>query len=175
MMRKDMQLRWTRRMAAVAFGAVLLPASCSSQPAVSSRAHSATAPSTAAATPATITPTSTAASASLPTATATPAVTSIPSPTSKPAPAIIKVVEPSEANYLSWTYAPDKLTLHVGDTVVWTNTGKATHTVTADNGAFDSGSLRPGQSWRFTFTKVGTYAYHCIFHPWMKSIIVIAR
>jgi plastocyanin len=86
-----------------------------------------------------------------------------------------KIIEPSATNYLGWTYAPDTLTVHLGDHVVWTNIGQAAHTVTADGGAFDSGSLNTHQTWTFVFSKVGTYAYHCTFHPWMKGTVTVVQ
>jgi plastocyanin len=47
------------------------------------------------------------------------------------------------------------------------------HTVTADDGtSFDSGSTDPKAAFTFTPTAVGTFAYHCTFHPWMKATLV---
>ena len=89
------------------------------------------------------------------------------------APAAIQaqIVEPNANNYQSWTYRPDSLTVHVGQAVTWTNVGEAAHTVTADTSAFDSGTLGTHQAWTFVFSKVGAYAYHCTFHPWMKGTV----
>lgn len=52
-----------------------------------------------------------------------------------------------------------------GDTVVWTNRMSKKHTVTADNGEFDSGALAKGQSFTHVFDSAGTVPYHCDFHP----------
>jgi plastocyanin len=77
------------------------------------------------------------------------------------------------------TYVPAKLTIKVGTTVEWKNTGKALHDVTTDAslaqkksdvalppGAkpFDSGFMAPGASWSYTFTVPGHYVYLCIPH-----------
>jgi len=67
-------------------------------------------------------------------------------------------------------YNPDSLTIHIGDKVTWRNneTGlyAPQHTATSDDGhTFDSGYLNPGQSFTFTFTKAGTYKFHCNVHP----------
>jgi plastocyanin len=48
--------------------------------------------------------------------------------------------------------------------VVWAHKGQRKHTVTADDGAFNSGTLEAGGSFKQTFDKPGTYAYFCEFH-----------
>jgi len=52
----------------------------------------------------------------------------------------------------------------VGATVVWTHKGQKPHTVTADDGSFDSGKLENGASFKQTFGTVGTFPYFCQFH-----------
>lgn len=61
----------------------------------------------------------------------------------------------------------------VGTTVVVTNTDAAPHTWSADDGAFDSGALGEGETFEFTFTEAGEFAYHCNFHPSMTGTIVV--
>ena len=52
-----------------------------------------------------------------------------------------------------------------GDTVCWTNDGGLSHDVTSDApGAFSSGNLPPGQSFRHTFPSAGSYPYYCSLH-----------
>jgi plastocyanin len=60
-----------------------------------------------------------------------------------------------------------------GDTVTWTNRMNAIHTVTADNGEFDSGNLRKDQSFSHTFTSAGAVAYHCEIHPFMTGQVTV--
>jgi plastocyanin len=38
------------------------------------------------------------------------------------------------------------------------------HTVTADDGSFDSGNLNPTQSFSLVFNTVGQFNYHCQYH-----------
>ena len=52
----------------------------------------------------------------------------------------------------------------VGTTVVWTHKSQRKPTVTADDGAFDSGTLEAGGSFKQTFDKAGTFPYFCQFH-----------
>jgi plastocyanin len=63
-----------------------------------------------------------------------------------------------------FSFSPKTLTIEPGDTVTWTNNGGIPHTVTADNGSFDSGSLAPGQTFTHTFAAAATVPYHCSFH-----------
>ncbi len=51
-----------------------------------------------------------------------------------------------------------------GTTVQWINDDSVAHTVTADGGAFDSGSLAPGATFSFTFSQAGDFPYYCHFH-----------
>lgn len=70
-------------------------------------------------------------------------------------------------------YLPNEITIRVGTKVTWVNNDNTVHTVTADNGSFDSRLLRKGQSWNYTFTKPGIYEYHCDPHPWMKGKVIV--
>jgi plastocyanin len=63
-------------------------------------------------------------------------------------------------------FTPEAVTVNVGDTVVWTNSGKVAHDVTALNGgAFTSPrNLAPGATFSYTATTAGTFAYVCTIH-----------
>ena len=76
-------------------------------------------------------------------------------------------------------YVPEKLTVMVGTTVEFMNTGQVIHDVTTDPSVaqdksdvsippdakpFDSGFIPPGQSWSYTFTVPGRYRYACVPH-----------
>jgi plastocyanin len=71
-------------------------------------------------------------------------------------------------------FSPRSVSAVVGDSVTWTNRGSAVHTATADNGSFDSGTVKPGGKWRFALAKVGRFRYHCSFHPNMVGTITVA-
>ncbi|MBB5889203.1 cupredoxin family copper-binding protein [Kutzneria kofuensis] len=74
-----------------------------------------------------------------------------------------------------YAFAPASLTVHVGDTITWTNQDQAPHDVTTTAGpvAVHSPMLMTGQSWTYTFTQPGTYAYICSIHPDMKAQITV--
>jgi plastocyanin len=61
-------------------------------------------------------------------------------------------------------FEPRTVTVPAGTTVVWVNRDAFAHTVTADNGSFDSGLIPPGGAFRFTFERPGTYPYYCVPH-----------
>jgi plastocyanin len=61
-------------------------------------------------------------------------------------------------------YAPARETVPLNSTVTWTNNGSIQHTVTSDDGKFNSGVLDPGDTASFTFAAPGRYPYHCMFH-----------
>lgn len=84
-------------------------------------------------------------------------------------------------------FQPETLTVEVGTTVTWENTGSAAHTVTAyeddlpsgaeyfASGGFDSesaaragypgdGGVGGGESYEHTFERAGTFPYFCIPH-----------
>jgi plastocyanin len=77
-----------------------------------------------------------------------------------------------------FAFSPKTIKIHVGTRVVWTNDSSAPHTVTASNGAFDSGTqnlIKPNKSWSFVFHKVGKYKYTCVLHPYMKGTVIVTK
>jgi plastocyanin len=74
---------------------------------------------------------------------------------------------------MNFAFSPATLTVKVGTKVTWTNKDQVTHTVTADQGAFNSGLLPSGNSFSFTFTTAGTFSYHCNIHHSMTATIVV--
>lgn len=70
-------------------------------------------------------------------------------------------------------FSPSTITVAVGDSVAWTNNDNTSHTITADNNAFDSGTKQRGQTFSHTFDRAGTFAYHCGIHPSMTGRVVV--
>jgi plastocyanin len=77
------------------------------------------------------------------------------------------------ATIKGFSFQPDDLKVKVGAKVTWTNDDTVAHTVTADTNSFASGNLQQGGSFSFTFTRPGTYAYHCSIHPSMHGSVVV--
>jgi LPXTG-motif cell wall-anchored protein len=74
---------------------------------------------------------------------------------------------------VDYSFSPGSTTIHVGDTISWTNTGKQPHSATANNSSFNTGILHTGQSASHTFSAAGTFSYYCIVHPFMHGTIVV--
>jgi plastocyanin len=89
---------------------------------------------------------------------------------------IMVYILPGTANK-GLNYSPDNLTVVVGfnNTVTFINEDTSLHTVTSDDGtSFNSGDIAPGSSWTFTFIVVGTFGFHCTYHPsFMKGSITV--
>jgi plastocyanin/uncharacterized membrane protein YhaH (DUF805 family) len=61
-------------------------------------------------------------------------------------------------------FAPSVIRVEVGAEVEWRNTGRNPHTVTADDGSFDSGVLENGDEFEQTFSEPGVFAFTCLLH-----------
>jgi plastocyanin len=122
-------------------------------------------------------PTSAAPATSAP---SSPATTAPASPQASPSPTAAVATPTSSAGpvatnavtIVDFGFKPAGVTVKAGTTVTWTNHGR-THTVTADDGSFDSGHIASGGAFSMTFKKAGTYAYHCSIHPSMVAQVVV--
>ena len=72
-------------------------------------------------------------------------------------------------------FAPGRTDALVGESVTWRNTDHATHTITAEDGSFDSGDLAPGATFTQTFAKPGTYRFYCRIHRFMRGTVVVSE
>ncbi len=76
-----------------------------------------------------------------------------------------------------FAFSPKALKVTAGTKVTWTNDDSADHTSTADKGApaaWDSGHLGKGKTFSFTFTKKGSYSYHCDIHTYMTGTVDVS-
>jgi plastocyanin len=64
-----------------------------------------------------------------------------------------------------------------GGSVSWSNDGNSPHTVTANDGSYDSGNLDPGDTYTKVFDQPGVYSYFCKYHGapgvGMTGIVVV--
>ncbi len=75
-------------------------------------------------------------------------------------------------------YDPDMARVTRGDVVVWENQDVMVHTATSDQGGgelFDTGLVGTGEEYRLDTADMepGEYAYSCILHQWMTSVLVV--
>ncbi|MFJ9348137.1 cupredoxin family copper-binding protein [Streptomyces sp. NPDC101237] len=75
----------------------------------------------------------------------------------------------------NFAFAPAALKVKAGTTVTWTNQDTDAHTVTSSGsgGPLRSAALNTRATYRYTFTKPGTYAYLCTIHPFMTATVEV--
>ncbi len=78
-----------------------------------------------------------------------------------------------EVGIAAFVFAPPRLEIAAGDTVVWVNGDLVPHTATATDGAWDTGSIACGATGRITFDRPGEYGYLCAFHPHMTGTVTV--
>ena len=80
----------------------------------------------------------------------------------------------AQVNILNYKFDPETLTVRVGTTVTWVNHDEVPHSVMSSDKRFtSSGGLDTNESYSYTFTQPGTYAYYCSLHPFMTGKIVV--
>ncbi len=82
----------------------------------------------------------------------------------------------SGTNTSSPGYSPSTITVVIGvnNTVIWVNSDTVPHTVTSDSSnVFDSGNMNANQTFTYTLTTAGKFAYHCTYHSWMHGTVIV--
>jgi plastocyanin len=138
-------------------------------------------PATTQATPAMTTPPATPAATTAATTVPTPAATTAVL-TTHPVVTTTAAQTPMVASIAirEFAFVPESIKVPSGSTVIWTNQDSPPHSIISDatplamTGAlFASGQLQQGQTYSVTFTKPGTYLYHCGVHSFMKGTITV--
>jgi amicyanin len=105
-----------------------------------------------------------------------PAASQMPGMSTSPAdPPSGPAVATHSVDIKEFAFGPQSITVKVGTTVTWTNDDQDPHTVTSQNsdGPLKSSTLSNGDTYRFTFTKAGTFDYLCTIHPFMTGTVVV--
>jgi plastocyanin len=71
----------------------------------------------------------------------------------------------------NFAFSPTPLRVKAGTTVTVANQDQTAHTLTADDGAFDTGTIDGGAHQTIVIGQPGRYAYHCEIHPFMTGRI----
>lgn len=72
-------------------------------------------------------------------------------------------------------FVPAQITVDAGTPITWTNNDTMPHSVTAQDGTFDSGPIQPGKQFKWTPQTAGAIDYHCIFHPSMTAVMTVRK
>ena len=77
-----------------------------------------------------------------------------------------------------FAFVPHTITIKTGEAVTWINEDSVQHQIAADPDQPDAADLSSpninnGASYSYTFSKAGTWTYHCSIHPPMKGTVVV--
>jgi plastocyanin len=85
----------------------------------------------------------------------------------------VNMVEGNPGDEKTWKFDPATITVKAGTPVTWTNKGKQPHSAAANDGSFDSGTMKAGTTWQHRFDRPGEFAYVCTLHPTMTGVVKV--
>nr|WP_321238085.1 cupredoxin family copper-binding protein [uncultured Tolumonas sp.] len=74
---------------------------------------------------------------------------------------------------MGFAFNPENVTVKIGSSITWTNQDRAPHTITSDDGSWDSGKIMQNGKYTHKFDTAGTFTYYCTVHPSMKGTIIV--
>lgn len=105
--------------------------------------------------------------AASPTPSPPPSPTPTPTPSPTPGPAVTcvhgSIAGATAVTASDFTFSPSVVTVALGGSVTWTETGGA-HTTTSNNSLWNYAFTATGDSYSCTFHTAGSYSYHCTPH-----------
>ena len=72
-----------------------------------------------------------------------------------------------------YTFNPARAHVAPGKSVTFVNTGKSAHTITARDGSWATGPIKPGESAAVTIARPGEYEYVCSDHLWSLGQLIV--
>jgi plastocyanin len=72
-----------------------------------------------------------------------------------------------------FAFEPAEVRVRAGERVTWINCDEESHTSTADEGAWSSPLLPPGEAFTQEYEAAGEFPYHCEPHPFMTGRVVV--
>lgn len=114
-----------------------------------------------------------------------PKQTMAPSEVAQPTqtPASTQSAAPSASSLVTITasgFSPKSITVKLGDTITWTNSDNASHTVNSDPHPthtlypfLNLGQITSGKKKSVTISKIGTYTYHDHLNPSLTGAIAV--
>jgi len=88
-------------------------------------------------------------------------------------PAASAHVAETEVKIDNFAFAPQRVVVKAGTTVIWINDDDIPHTVASSAKLFKSNALDTKDKFSFTFTTAGAYEYFCSLHPHMTGTILV--
>lgn len=79
----------------------------------------------------------------------------------------------SAVSIRGFAFDPSTIQVAAGTEVVWTNRDPTEHTVTADDGSFDSGPVAANGTFSVKLDRSGSVTYTCVIHPTMKGSVQV--
>jgi plastocyanin len=73
----------------------------------------------------------------------------------------------------NFVFTPGRVVVTAGTPIAVSNADGTIHTLTADDGSFDTGDLAGGERGSVTIAAPGRYAYHCAIHNYMTGTIEV--
>jgi mono/diheme cytochrome c family protein len=77
------------------------------------------------------------------------------------------------AMFDEYAFYPVRTRVALGSPVTWTNGGKQTHTIEAQDGSWTTGPISPGGSASVVMTKPGPQVFRCREHPWSTAELTV--
>ena len=87
------------------------------------------------------------------------------------------IAEEFNVDIYKFAFSPAQITIHQGDTIIWTNKEKRQYHSVWFKQLFkeEPDYLFPDDSYRYTFKNIGVYAYECGPHPRMKGLVKVIK
>ena len=83
-------------------------------------------------------------------------------------------VATNKVEIADYKFGSGAIKVKVGTTVTWTNTDPVRHNIVADDGGMPNGELfGKGETYSYTFSKAGTFKYHCAPHAYMHGTVIV--
>jgi len=93
---------------------------------------------------------------------------------SEPAPSG-EAAKSEKVQIVEFAYEPDPVVVQVGGKVIWQNEDSASHTATADDESWDTGTIEQGKLGSETFKEAGSFTYYCEIHPTMHGTVEVVE
>ena len=90
-------------------------------------------------------------------------------------PSATKTQESQTIVIKNFAFNPPNITVKRGTKVIVRNEDLAGHSVSADDGSFDTSIIDQGGSATLTMNQSGSFGIHCLPHPGIKGVITVTE